>query len=274
LYSPSFRGTTPELELIAGPEGMNIDNATSRLRWVPTNAQALEGMHPVIVRARNGAGTADQRFTVKVKNINDPPSAVTLLTPLDGNEHRFVGEDPVVTFSWLRSVDPDGDSLKYLLELDSVATFDSPAHLTVETQNTDSARVILPQVSRLYFWRVRVSDGEFTTGSHPALSHLAIVASRFLSREKISQVESVLEQNFPNPFNPSTSIKYVLPRGGHVRLLVFNLLGQEVANLFDGIQPEGTHEMGFTKANLPSGIYFYRLVAPGFVETKKMVIAR
>ena len=84
----------------------------------------------------------------------------------------------------------------------------------------------------------------------------------------------MLEQNFPNPFNPATSVKYTIPRGGHVRLSVYNLLGQEVARLVDGNQTEGTYELEFAKANLPSGIYFYRIQAPGFIETKKMVITK
>jgi hypothetical protein len=84
----------------------------------------------------------------------------------------------------------------------------------------------------------------------------------------------VLEQNYPNPFNPSTSISYTVRHPGYVRLSVFNLLGQEIERVVEGNQPEGTYDVAFNKLNLPSGIYFYRLQAPGIFETKKMVIAR
>jgi hypothetical protein len=59
-----------------------------------------------------------------------------------------------------------------------------------------------------------------------------------------------------------------------VRLTVFNLLGQEVARVYDGTQQAGTYEVGIASVNLPPGIYFYRLIAPGFAETKKMVVSR
>ncbi len=273
-YRPAWSGTIPDLEALTAPAGMTLDTASGTLRWTPTNAQALEEFHSVVLRAKNGAGWTDRRFTVAVLNINDPPLPFPLTAPANGSELRFLGEDPVVTFSWSHTVDPDGDSLRCLLELDTVSTFDSPARIEVKTGNVDSARVKLPVASRAYLWRVTVSDGLLSTLNSPGPARLNVVVSRFLVREKAPHVEPVLEQNFPNPFNPSTSIKYSLPRGGHVRLTVFNLLGQEVARLQDGPQAEGTYDVEFTKTNLPSGIYFYRLIGPGFAETKKMVITR
>jgi glucose/arabinose dehydrogenase len=273
-YTPAWSGTVPDIEALTAPAGMMLDTVSGTLRWTPTNAQALEEFHSVVLRAKNGAGWTDRRFTIAVLNVNDPPLPFPLTAPAHGSELRFLGEDPVVTFSWAHAVDPDGDSLRYLLELDTVSTFDSPARIEVKTGNVDSARVKLPVVSRAYLWRVSVSDGLLSTLNAPGPARLNVVVSRFLVREKAPHVEPVLEQNFPNPFNPSTSIKYSLPHGGHVRLTVFNLLGQEVARLQDGPQAEGTYDVEFTKTNLPSGIYFYRLIGPGFAETKKMVITR
>ncbi len=85
---------------------------------------------------------------------------------------------------------------------------------------------------------------------------------------------SLLEQNFPNPFNPATTIRYSLPDAGHVRCSVYNLLGEEVALVYDGIQSAGTHELVFENAALPSGVYFYQLIAPGVQETRRMIVAR
>lgn len=273
-YTPAWSGTVPDVEVLTAPAGMTLDTASGTLRWTPTNTEALEGFHPVVLRAKNGAGWTDRRFSVAVRNVNDPPTPFPLAAPADGSELRFLGEDPVVTFSWLHAGDPDGDSLRYLLELDTVSTFDSRLRIEVKVGNVDSARVKLPSVSRTYLWRVTASDGLLSTANSPGPARVNVLSSRFLVREKAPHVETVLEQNFPNPFNPSTSIKYTLPRGGHVRLTVFNLLGQEVARLQDGPQAEGTYDVEFTKTSLPSGIYFYRLVGPGFAETKKMVITR
>lgn len=83
-----------------------------------------------------------------------------------------------------------------------------------------------------------------------------------------------LEINYPNPFNPTTYIQYHLPNAARVQLRVFNLLGKEVATLVDGRQPAGTHEVQFNGANLPSGVYFYRLEANDFTAVRKMVLMR
>ena len=83
-----------------------------------------------------------------------------------------------------------------------------------------------------------------------------------------------LGQNFPNPFNPSTTIKYSIPKNSLVRLKVYNILGEEVAILVNEEKPVGTYEVKFNATNLPSGVYFYRLQAGSFVETKKMIIIK
>jgi hypothetical protein len=84
----------------------------------------------------------------------------------------------------------------------------------------------------------------------------------------------VLGQNFPNPFNPSTVISYTLPRTMRIQLAVFNLLGQHVETLVDNVMERGLHRMVFDASGLPSGIYFYRLTAPGFTETRRMAVVR
>ena len=166
-YAPSWSGTFPDLEVLTAPAGMTLDSATGTLRWTPTNAQALEGYHPVVLRAKNGAGWTDRRFSIAVHNVNDPPSPFRLAAPANGSELRFLGEDPTVTFSWTRTGDPDGDSLRYLLELDTVSTFDSPVRIEVKTGNVDSARIKLPALSRAYLWRVTASDGLLSTANSP-----------------------------------------------------------------------------------------------------------
>ncbi len=83
-----------------------------------------------------------------------------------------------------------------------------------------------------------------------------------------------LHQNYPNPFNPSTMIKYHLSKPSDVILNVYNLSGQELETLVNGFQTAGEHEITWQPKGLPSGIYFYRLQAGGFSETKKLILQK
>jgi len=83
-----------------------------------------------------------------------------------------------------------------------------------------------------------------------------------------------LEQNYPNPFNPSTTISYTIPKSGRVTLKVYSVLGSEVATLHDGYQSAGTHSVEFNAADLPSGVYFYRLEAGDQSSTKKLLLLK
>jgi uncharacterized delta-60 repeat protein len=80
--------------------------------------------------------------------------------------------------------------------------------------------------------------------------------------------------NYPNPFNPSTILVYDLPQPGHVSLRVLDVLGREVCSLEDGFAEVGTHRLTFDGSHLASGIYFARLDAGGFSQTKKLVLLK
>ncbi|MBK7629452.1 MAG: T9SS type A sorting domain-containing protein [Ignavibacteriales bacterium] len=83
-----------------------------------------------------------------------------------------------------------------------------------------------------------------------------------------------LYQNFPNPFNPSTKIIWQSPVAGHQTLKVFDVLGNEVATLVDEVKPAGIYEVNFDASALSSGVYFYRLTAGSFIQTKKMILSK
>lgn len=84
----------------------------------------------------------------------------------------------------------------------------------------------------------------------------------------------VLHQNFPNPFNPTTIIRFDIAAEAHTKLAVFNTLGQQVATLLDAVRPPGSYAIDFVATGLPSGIYFYRLESGSQVEVKKMILLR
>jgi len=83
-----------------------------------------------------------------------------------------------------------------------------------------------------------------------------------------------LSQNYPNPFNPTTNIKFAIPTSGFTSLKVYDVSGKEVSNLLNENIQQGTYEVQFDATNLTSGVYFYKLVTVGFVETKRMLLVK
>jgi len=83
-----------------------------------------------------------------------------------------------------------------------------------------------------------------------------------------------LSQNYPNPFNPVTVIRYSIPKAEEVSLVVYNLIGEEVAHLIDERKPAGSYTVKWNASIVSSGIYFYRLQAGDFVQTRKMVLLK
>jgi hypothetical protein len=83
-----------------------------------------------------------------------------------------------------------------------------------------------------------------------------------------------LSNNYPNPFNPTTRISYTIPKRSNVNIKVYSLLGSEVAELVKGEMEAGSYDIEFNAANLPSGVYFYRIQSGNFIDTKKMLLLK
>ena len=98
----------------------------------------------------------------------------------------------------------------------------------------------------------------------------------FVEEEQLSEVptEFLLSQNYPNPYNPSTSIKYQVASISHVSLVVYDILGNEIETLVNEEKQAGTYEISWHAASLPSGVYFYQLKAGEFINTKKMLLLK
>jgi len=83
-----------------------------------------------------------------------------------------------------------------------------------------------------------------------------------------------LSQNYPNPFNPGTTIKFSLPRATQLKIIIYNMLGEQVATIADGMYESGYHKVNFNAVGLSSGTYIYRITSDSFVETKKMIVLK
>jgi len=91
---------------------------------------------------------------------------------------------------------------------------------------------------------------------------------------RVLPLQFILCQNYPNPFNPTTAIKYAVPKDCHVKFTIYNILGQKVATLIDRKQKTGYKTARWDASSFSSGIYFYRLQAGDFVQTRKMVVLK
>ncbi len=83
-----------------------------------------------------------------------------------------------------------------------------------------------------------------------------------------------LSQNYPNPFNPSTTIRFSLPQATQIKINLFNMLGEQMATLAEGMYESGYHKVTFNASSLPSGTYIYRLESSDFVSVKKMILLK
>ena len=132
------------------------------------------------------------------------------------------------------------------------------------------------------------SDGQFIVGQGingvTSLDEGYLLAINGISSVDDQQSfpnDFVLNQNYPNPFNPSTTISFSIPNEELISLKVFNSLGEEVAELLNETKPAGNYSLFFDSSshsgnvrNLTSGVYFYKIAAGNFVETRKMILMK
>lgn len=142
----------------------------------------------------------------------------------------------------------------------------------------------VPDTAYIVFQITNTASGFPHAGSSFIIDDLSWGTATDVADEKQTPTEFSLAQNYPNPFNPSTKIRYSIPDVGsglaQTVLKVYDILGNEVATLVNEEKPAGVYEVEFSTGsfgnarNLSSGIYFYKLTAGSFTETKKMILLR
>ncbi|MCX6133740.1 MAG: T9SS type A sorting domain-containing protein [Ignavibacteriales bacterium] len=192
------------------------------------------------------------------------PSASTLIEPIDSA--RNVPMSP--TLSW----SPCEGAIIYQLQVSSRFTFS--ANVIDDTTLTTTTRVVGPlSPATTYYWRVRGRNAA-GYGPYSTIRHFITVVSTSLEQlGGAVPTTFALHPNFPNPFNPSTTIRYQTPLDGPVLLKVYNVLGEEIATIVSGIQKAGFYQVQWTP-QLPSGAYFYRLLAGIYIESRKMILVK
>jgi hypothetical protein len=182
---------------------------------------------------------------IEFGNVADNPDEMVITTDLGHGYYKFLDENlRVLLYDRLgQKIIPAG---KHLLA-DIPFLISRPEDITVD-------KFLLIDVNRN---RIIETEVEIIYGNPPTLPQ-----------------DYILYQNYPNPFNPATTIEYSLPKKSYVTLKVYDILGNEVAYLVNEEKNRGNYLINFNSAGLASGVYFYRLQADEFVQTKKMMLLR
>jgi hypothetical protein len=124
--------------------------------------------------------------------------------------------------------------------------------------------------------RIRISNQTTGTGKDADVDDVTITKYTSVGVEQEIGLPSSysLDQNYPNPFNPSTKISFSISQNGFTRLIVYNLLGKEVAQLVNRDLNAGNYSFEFNAKNLPSGLYLYSLISGNYSVTKKMLLIK
>ena len=161
-------------------------------------------------------------------------------------------------------------------EIDITTDSLSTTGITSYYPNAADSTFLLPGLNTqaTYFWRVRAYYPDRYQGTPSYwLSFQTVVLG---IKENGSGVPRryTLNQNYPNPFNPTTQIGYTLAKASNVTVTVYDILGQQIATLVNGKNEPGEHSISWNALNSPSGVYFYRIIAGDFVQTKKMILMK
>jgi hypothetical protein len=144
-----------------------------------------------------------------------------------------------------------------------------PGHGTTNEPHTYTFTDVAPGAG---LWQYRLKQVDLNGAVHFAEPIQIDVVTGV--REKNTPLAFALAQNFPNPFNPTTTIEFALPKAGYTTLKIFNLLGQEVGSLVDGLVDAGRHTTTWNASALPSSVYLYKLTSNGAVQTKRLVLMK
>ena len=180
-----------------------------------------------------------------------------------GTPHPAIGYD---SWFWEKIV-VNGDSVSIWAFADGAA----PADTATWTYTTDNVAVGagLPT-----FIIVGVTDDDSSAVHVDEVWYNETPTGMGISDDAPIASSYELGQNYPNPFNPTTHIRFNIPETGNTKLTVFNIMGEAVANLVDGVVSAGGHTVSWNAANMPTGVYFYRLESGNFTQTRKLLLVK
>jgi hypothetical protein len=263
MYQYQVTATDPDQDVLAyklevAPKWLSINASSGLISGVPANEDVGDTTVTVLVDDSKG-GTDTQTYDLNVENTNDPPviTSTPVTTGLEGSLYEYQVE----------ADDPDGDDLTYTLSI-------KPTWLSINS--TTGLIRGTPHGPNVGDTTVSVLVYDGNGGADVQDYTLTVQKSTGIFDMYTNQIPDrfILLQNHPNPFNPTTKIRFGLPQAAEVRVEVYNILGEKMATVWNGYLSSGYHSVDFNAANLPSGVYIYQLQAEGFVEVKRMILMK
>ncbi len=248
---------------VRGAKKVKVQKTTSGF-WFRASENWF-GKDTLWLTVSDGMAANSARLFMDVVAVNDPPYIQNLPDAIE------FPNDTTYTL-WMNEYGKDIDTPDSLLSWSFMVSNDS-LKFKYDVQTT---RLVLsaPQFSGTVQLICLLTDDSSATARDTIT--VRVTSATGLEDQLYSGIPEKykLFQNFPNPFNPQTKIRFALPKAEKVKITVYNILGKQVAVIFEGFKPAGYHVVTFKADGLASGIYFYRLQTQHFSKVKKFILLR
>ena len=237
-------------------------NDTTLTAVIIIDGKASTGFHNCIVADQyNNFYTKDSAFFVFLNK----PAAPTLLLPLDNSVNAL--QNPY--FLW----DSNFYAVSYQIQVSTDSLFGSVNYDTVVANTPFVIRLGVLSLNTKYFWRVKATNA---LGVSPwsTVFRFRVRPTGIVNISGEIPSEYMLFNNYPNPFNSQTKIKFQVPKDGDVRLRIYDVSGKEVGEILNSRLRAGTYEANWNAGYLSSGVYFYLLESNGFKDVKRAVLLK
>ena len=239
---------------------VNVDNFKEAL-YVIDNIQN-ETTYLWRVKSANDAGESDWS---DIQIFSTEPPFITILNPAE-NEPIQIGYNYFI--KWEDNIEEDV----------IISIYKNENHLSViDTAKSDRSYnwVVYPSLDLATDYAIKIESVNnpniYSTSSSFSLIDTITTVVEY---EEILPDSYKLYQNYPNPFNPSTNIEFAIPMATHVKLIIYDLLGNEIISLINENKAAGLYSITVDATNFASGVYIYRLVTDNFIDTKKMILMK
>jgi hypothetical protein len=276
IYPASSRMyPVPSIVYTCGSNGKILKSTNNGNYWIshatPTsqNLNSIHFFNREIGIAVGDSGTILFTSNGGTSTVNNAPLPFSLIYPPDEDVKPVMRS---IGFMWQKAVDQDGDPVEYtvLISEDSCDSWKSYG----PTQDTILQIHSPAQIPGRYFWMVIANDGMLATPSSRIFTFTIYTLSDAEEDEANTPGEFALYKNYPNPFNPTTRIKYELPEESEVQLIIYNALGEKAAELVNEFQKAGRYETEWNAVDFTSGIYFCSIKAGNFSAVQKLVLVK